>query len=106
MVTFGGYAEQWLACRELKPRTREHYRKLLDEHLLPAFGPTALARSPPESMRSWYAGLGTRTPTLRAHCYGLLRTILATAVSDGLRRPTRATSGEPGPPSGRSPSAR
>ena len=35
-------------------------------------------------MRSWHAGAGTRTPTLRAHCYGLLRTILATATSDGL----------------------
>ena len=30
VVTFGGYAQQWLAQRELKPRTREHYRKLLD----------------------------------------------------------------------------
>ena len=35
-------------------------------------------------MRSWHAGIGGKTPTLRAHCYGLLRTILATATSDGL----------------------
>jgi len=34
-------------------------------------------------VRRWYAGFGTGTPTLRAHCYGLLRTILATAASDG-----------------------
>jgi integrase len=27
--------------------------------------------------------MGTRTPTLRAHCYGLLRTIMGTALSDG-----------------------
>ena len=84
VVTFGGYAEQWLAQRDLKSRTREHYRKLLDQHLLPAFGPTALASITSESVRSWHAGFGTKTPTLRAHCYGLLRTILATAVSDGL----------------------
>ncbi len=84
VVTFGGYAEQWLAQRDLKSRTREHYRKLLDQHLLPAFGPTALASITSESVRSWHAGFGTKTPTLRAHCYGLLRTILATSVSDGL----------------------
>ena len=84
VVTFGGYAEQWLAQRDLKPRTREHYRKLLDQHLLAAFGPAALTSITPESVRSWHAGIGTKTPTLRAHCYGLLRTILATAVSDGL----------------------
>jgi len=84
VVTFGGYAQQWLAQRDLKPRSREHYRKLLDQHLLPAFGPTALAAITPESVRSWHAGIGSKTPTLRAHCYGLLRTILATALSDGL----------------------
>jgi integrase len=84
VVTFGSYAEDWLAQRDLKPRSREHYRKLLDQHLLPAFGPTALSAITPESVRSWHAGIGTRTPTLRAHCYGLLRTILGTAVSDGL----------------------
>jgi integrase len=84
VVTFGGYAEQWLAHRDLKPRTREHYRKLLDQHLLEAFGPAALTSITAESIRSWHAGIGTKTPTLRAHCYGLLRTILATATSDGL----------------------
>ena len=84
VVTFGMYAEQWLTQRDLKPRTREHYRKLLDGHLLPAFGPDALTSITPESVRSWHAGMGTRTPTLRAHCYSLLRTILGTAVTDGL----------------------
>jgi integrase len=84
VVTFGSYAEGWLAQRDLKPRSREHYRKLLDQHLLEAFGPTALTSITPESVRSWHAGTGGRTPTLRAHCYGLLRTILATAVGDGL----------------------
>ncbi|MGO9355305.1 MAG: tyrosine recombinase XerC [Mycobacterium sp.] len=84
VVTFGDYTEGWLAQRDLKPRSREHYRKLLDQHLLPAFGPIALASITSESVRSWHAGIGTKTPTLRAHCYGLLRTILATAVSDSL----------------------
>ena len=52
VVTFGAYAQEWLACRDLRPRTREHYRKLLDNHLIPAFGPTALTSITAESIRS------------------------------------------------------
>ena len=37
----------------------------------------------PDDVRRWHAGLGASTPTLRAHAYGLLRTILGTAASDG-----------------------
>lgn len=84
VATFAAYAEQWLAQRELKPRTRQHYRKLLDGHLLPAFGPTPLAAITAESVRSWHAGIGGRTPTQRAHCYSLLRAIMSTALTDGL----------------------
>lgn len=29
-VTFGEHAERWLTNRQLKPRSRYHYRKLLD----------------------------------------------------------------------------
>lgn len=84
-VTFAAYAEGWLARRDdLKPRTREHYRKLLDAHLLPSLGSLPLASIKPEDVRDWYAGLGTATPTLRAHAYGLLRTVLATAAGDGV----------------------
>jgi len=28
----------WLAARTIKPRTREHYDRLLDRLILPAFG--------------------------------------------------------------------
>src|SRR5690348_1266238 len=35
-ITFGDYAETWLRDRTLKPRTRSHYRSLLDAHLLPS----------------------------------------------------------------------
>ena len=60
VVTFGDYAQEWLAHRDLKPRSREHYAKLLDEHLLPAFGPVALGAITAESVRSWHAGVGPR----------------------------------------------
>lgn len=82
-LTFAEYAQTWLAQRELKARTREHYAKLLDQHLIPAFGHLALASITADDVRTWYARFGARTPTLRAHCYGLLRTIMGTAVSDG-----------------------
>lgn len=82
-VKFADYAEQWMAERDVKARTREHYRKLLDQHLLPAFGTWPLASIRSDDVRKWHAAMGTATPTLRAHCYGLLRTIMGTAASDG-----------------------
>jgi integrase len=83
-TTFAEYAQQWLAGRDLKDRTREHYRRLLDQHLLEApFASLPLSSVTSDDVRGWYARWGTKTPTLRAHCYGLLRTIMATALSDG-----------------------
>ena len=67
-LTFAAYAEQWLAHRQLKARTREHYRWLLDEHLIPAFGPRPLASITSDEVRSWFTGFGADTPTVRSHC--------------------------------------
>lgn len=41
-LTFGTYAEQWLAARTLEARTRAHYRSLLDKQLLPRLGSVPL----------------------------------------------------------------
>lgn len=82
-VTFEDYARAWLAHRTLKPRTREHYAKLLAEHLVPIFGPLPLASITPAVVRVWHAGMGEDRPTTRAHAYGLLRTVMGTAVTDG-----------------------
>lgn len=82
-LTLGDYAEQWLAHRDLKDRTREHYRKLLDAHILPGLGGLPLASITADDVRRWHSAMGTGTPTLRAHAYGLLRTIMGTAASDG-----------------------
>jgi integrase len=82
-LTFAAYAETWLAHRQLKDRTREHYRWLLDEHLLPAFGRLPLASITADDVRNWHTGFGAKTPTLRSHAYGLLRTILGSAASEG-----------------------
>ena len=82
-LTFKTYADDWLLHRDLKDRTREHYRKLLDDYLIPAFGALPLASITADDVRVWHSKLDKKKPTIRAHAYGLLRTILGTALSDG-----------------------
>lgn len=65
-------------------RTAYVGRSLLDRQILPALGSVALASITPTTVRQWHAGLGNRTPTMRAHAYGLLRTILGTAFDEEL----------------------
>jgi integrase len=83
-VGFEEYARAWLAHRDLKPRTRTEYRRLIDGVLRPAFGETPLGAITPEAVRAWYASLDPKAPTQRARAYELLRTILGTAVVDDL----------------------
>ena len=44
-LTFGEHAERWLTNRQLKPRTRYHYRKMLDAKILPTFRDVALPQA-------------------------------------------------------------
>ena len=81
-LTFGTYAERWMQHRDLKPRTRAHYASLLDKHVLPSLGTVPLKSITSETVGDWYADLDRTRPTLRAHSYGLLRTILGSAVMD------------------------
>jgi integrase len=92
--TLKPYAEAWLAARDLKPRTRADYGKLLEARILPEFGSVRLDRITPAAVRTWHAGM-RETPTLAARAYGLLRTILGTAVDDELldRNPCRIRGG-------------
>jgi integrase len=83
-LTFGVYSREWLDDRDLKPRTREHYKKLLSAQIGPTFDPTSIKSITPESVRRWHSLTAGATPTLRAHAYALLRTILNTAVADDL----------------------
>lgn len=79
-VTFGEHADRWLTNRNLKPRTRYHYRKLLDSKILPTFGDVAVKHMTADLIDDWYYRLGDTTPTSRSHAYGLVRTILGDAV--------------------------
>lgn len=82
--TLAEYAVPWLAQRHLKPRTREHYDRLLHKLILPGLGAATLPAISATRVRAWHSGLGTKTPTMTAHAYALLRTILNGAVADEL----------------------
>jgi len=82
-TTLGEYAESWLRRRDLKPTTREHYRRLLDHFIVPAFGHLPLAAVTPRMVAEWWHDLGSQTgPTYRSHAYSLLRTIYRTAIAE------------------------
>ncbi|HEU4490100.1 MAG TPA: tyrosine-type recombinase/integrase, partial [Jiangellales bacterium] len=83
-VLFGAYADAWITGRDVKPRTRQHYRALLDSRIRPTFGDMPVRAITAARVRAWHSGLDANTPTIRAHAYALLRTILGTAVVDGL----------------------
>lgn len=83
-LTLAEFAETWLQTRKVKgrplrPRTREHYRLLLDKHLLPEFGTTPLRQITADMVDNWYERTAENAPTLRAHCYSLLKTMLESA---------------------------
>lgn len=87
--TLGEYAKTWLETRSnrhgegLRPRTRVEYERLL-EGSLSALAGERLAMITPEAIRAWYAEqLKTGKKTQTARAYGLLKSILATAVQDG-----------------------
>jgi integrase len=81
--TVAAYAGAWLAGRDLADRTREDYARILRDHILPTFGETPVPAVTPAGVREWHAALKGKTgPTMRAHAYGLLRTIMNTAVAD------------------------
>ena len=83
-LTFGTYADKWLTGRSLEARTRAHYRSLLDRQILPTFKAVPLKHITPDLVREWYATTALDRPTLRAHAYGLLRTVLGQAEREGL----------------------
>lgn len=83
-VRFKQYSDNWLETRTvrgrpLKPRTKAHYRSLLDDHLIPTFGSKPLREISMGAVDRWYAKTLVDHPTMRAHAYSLLKTILETA---------------------------
>lgn len=83
-VTLRAYADRWLKQRQLRPRTIGLYEGLLKRLILPELGEMRLATITPATIRGWHAGLDADKATQRAHAYGLLHAIFATAVADEL----------------------
>ena len=86
---FAEYSAEWVKRRTvkgrpLKDRTREHYEKLLEQHIVPTFGKATVRSIHPEAVRKWYATCAVGAPVIRSHAYSLLSTILATAASEGM----------------------
>ena len=83
-ITLAEYAKTWIEERNVKPRTRIGYEALWDNNIQPTLGKVALVHLTPESIRTWFAGLGSEHVRRNSHAYGLLHAILATAVTDQL----------------------
>jgi integrase len=85
-TTVGELAERWYATTlTLKPKTREDYRSLLDNHVLPAFGHRTVASIDTLAVRSWHAGLvsGGLSPSRAKHAYYVLFAVLEAAIQAG-----------------------
>ncbi|MDQ1629581.1 MAG: hypothetical protein QOI54_3325 [Actinomycetota bacterium] len=84
-VLLARYSEDWLKHRKLAPRTRDLYAEILRIHIRPQLGDMPLSSISAAEVRRWLNDAGKRTGQRRVSAsYTLLRTILNTAVSDGL----------------------
>ena len=76
---FREYAAQWVADRDLKPRTRADYTRMLDN--FGAIDNTRLDQVTREIVKKWFTALKLG-PTAKKHQYELLRAIFNSAVDD------------------------
>jgi integrase len=84
--TFADYAKQWIEERHLKESSRIEYRRLLKNHIADELGHLPLHALDAARVRTWHAQLDT-TAHRKFKVFGLLHSICATAVSDGLLSP-------------------
>lgn len=84
---FSSFAERWVENRNLRPRTRDTYLSQLS-HILADFDRAELRQITPSDVRAWHGRLlnSGLHPNTVAKVYRLFRTILDTAVDDGLIR--------------------
>lgn len=88
---FEEFATEWLSTRRrpdgraLTPRTKAYYGDLLDRIILPTFGKAKMSAIQPAQVRRWYGGVADSVSALQAaKSYRLLRTVLNSAVRDGI----------------------
>lgn len=83
-ITLREYAKQWLAQRDLAPKTRAMYSEVLNSRIYQALGDERVTAITPATVRTWWVGMGKATPTRNRHAYQLLKAIFNTARGDGL----------------------
>ena len=81
-VTLREYADQWMEHRDLTPKTRSLYTRLLNSRILPELRNETLRAVTPAKVRAWWVGLGKETPTSNTQAYQLLKALYNTAVED------------------------
>jgi integrase len=93
-TTFAEYFPEWIASyagrtsRGFREQTRQEYKRDLERHALPFFGPLKLAEVEPRDVKRFIGeliGLGLTSSSVRRRM-APLRALFATAVEDGLIR--------------------
>ena len=85
--TFAEYAARVIAHRAsdgLRPSTERNYRRLLNGHLIPTFGPARIDVITVAAVNEWFASY-TRTLPTRAAAYRLLSSVMKAAIDEGHR---------------------
>ncbi|WP_194793194.1 tyrosine-type recombinase/integrase [Raineyella fluvialis] len=78
---FRDYASRWLNAADLKPRTRDEYRRLIDD-LVKTFGDRPLLGITPDEVVAWHVALPPDRATGNAHRYRMLHRVMQAAVDD------------------------
>jgi integrase len=93
-VTFAEYLPEWITSyagrtsRGFREQTRQEYKRDLERHALPFFGPLKLAEVEPRDIKRFIGqliGLGLSSSSVRRRM-APLRALFATAIEDGLIR--------------------
>jgi integrase len=82
------YTERWVRERDLKPRSREEYERILRLHICEFLGERALNSITSQHIRTWRSdrlAADVGKPTV-AKAYRILHAVFATAVDDDLIR--------------------
>jgi integrase len=83
--TVAEYGKRWITERAgLRPRSRALYEAQFRNLIEPDLGTTPIRHVTPERVRRWYAELDSAYQRRNSQVYSLLRSILNTAVDDGV----------------------
>lgn len=82
--TVAGFAQRYVAERDLRPTTRRGYLQLLETRILPYFGEMPLIEVSLSEIKRWRAALDPATESTNAAAYRLLRSMLQSAEEEEL----------------------